>query len=107
MREKEMKNSNFITRALLIAVVTISITCALPLASGAMALGASQSIGGTIDPGTTIYVRTNEDIDAKDSDGRVFSGVVDQDVLGRNGRIVIPRGSDVELVVKTASDNDI
>jgi hypothetical protein len=107
VREKAMKNSNFVTHTLLIAVVTISITCALPLASGARGLGASQSIGGTIDPGTTIYVRTNEDIEAKDSDGRVYSGVVDQDVVGRNRRLVIPRGSDVELVVKKTSGDDV
>ena len=92
----------------LIAVVTISITCTLPLASGATALGGSQSsVGGIIDPGTTVHVRTNEEINATDTDGRVFSGVVDQDVMGRNGRIVIPKGSDVELAVKRASDKDL
>ena len=40
----------------------------------------AQSIG-TIDAGTTIAVRNNEAIDASNSDGRVFSGVVDQDVV--------------------------
>jgi len=62
---------------------------------------------GTIDPGTTIAVRTVEAIDAKESDGRVFPGVVDQDVLNRNGRVAIPQGSDVELIVRNTSDNQI
>ena len=75
---------------------------ALFLPNGAIA----QRIG-TIDAGTTIAVRTTEDIVAKDSDGRVFSGVVDQNVLKRNGTIAIPRGSDVELVVKETSSNEI
>src|SRR5439155_24706628 len=106
---KKMKNIKLTwIYKVLIAVVTISITCTLPLASGATALGGSQSsVGGIIDPGTTVHVRTNEEINATDTDGRVFSGVVDQDVMGRNGRIVIPKGSDVELAVKRASDKDL
>ncbi len=66
-----------------------------------------STANGRIDAGTTITVRTNEEIDAKESDGRVYMGVVDQDVLDRNNRIVVPRGSDAELVVRRESDNDI
>src|SRR6185369_7652919 len=62
---------------------------------------------GIIDAGTTITVRTNETIDAKDSDGRVFSGVIEQDVVNRNGNIAIPKGSDVELVVRQTSDKEV
>jgi len=62
---------------------------------------------GTIDAGTTITVRTNENISARDSDGRIFSGVVEQDVTNRNGYVAIPRGSDVELVVRRISDRDV
>src|SRR5262249_21495202 len=61
---------------------------------------------GTIDAGTNITVRTNERIYANDSDGRVFSGVVEQDVKDRRGDIVIPRGSDIELIVRELSNND-
>jgi hypothetical protein len=61
---------------------------------------------GTIDAGTNVTVRTNERIYANVSDGRVFSGVVEQDVKDRRGDIVIPRGSDVELIVRELSKND-
>lgn len=55
----------------------------------------------TIAAGTTIPVRTDDAIDARDAgDGRVYSGVVDRDVLDENNRIAIPRGSDVELMVR-------
>jgi hypothetical protein len=44
----------------------------------------------TIASGTTIPVRTNDAIDARDAnDGRVFSGVVDRDVFD----VTCPRGS--------------
>jgi hypothetical protein len=55
----------------------------------------------TIASGTTIPVRTNDAIDARDAnDGRVFSGVVDRDVFDDHNRVAIPRGSDVELMVR-------
>lgn len=75
------------------------------LANGASAQSLQGS--GTIDAGTTITVRTNEAIDAKDSDGRIFSGVVEQDVMNRNGSLAIPKGSDVEMVVKRTSNNEV
>src|SRR5215813_9771949 len=54
----------------------------------------------TIAAGTTISVRTNDVIDARDAGkGRVYSGVVDRDVFN-NDTIAIPRGSDVELMVR-------
>lgn len=60
-----------------------------------------------LDPGTTIPVRLNQTIDVNRSDNRVFYGTVNQDVRGDEGRIVIPRGSNVELMVRTARDNDL
>jgi hypothetical protein len=55
----------------------------------------------TIAAGTTIAVRTNDVIDARDtSNGRVYSGVVDRDVFDGDNRVAIPRGSDVELMVR-------
>jgi len=67
-----------------------------------LALGLITGIQGeTIAPGTTIPVRTNDTIDAQNTDnGRVYAAVVDQDVLDRDGRIAIPRGSDAELMVR-------
>jgi hypothetical protein len=69
--------------------------------------GASAQSPGTIDAGTTISVRTNQEINAGNSDGRVFSGVVDQDVVNRGGSVAIPRGANVELLVKNISKNDL
>lgn len=60
-----------------------------------------------IEPGTNVAVRTTEGIDVEHRDDRVFRGVVDQDVRGENGRVAIPRGAPVELVVRVARDNDL
>ncbi len=64
-------------------------------------------VNGIIDAGTTINVRTNEKISTKDSDGRVFSGYVDQDVVDRNGNTIIPKGSAAELLVRKLADNQV
>ena len=67
--------------------------------------GASAQSIGTIDAGTMIAVRTNEAINASNSDGRVFSGTVDQDVVNSGGNVAIPRGANVEMLVKTIAKN--
>jgi hypothetical protein len=83
------------------------------LSAGAMLLtlsfagGARAQSIGTIDAGTTITVRTNEEINASDSDGRMFSGVVDQDVVNTRGNVAIPRGADVELLVRKIANNQV
>lgn len=44
--------------------------------------------------GTEITVRTNDSIDAKNAnDGRIYTAVVDRDVLDRSGQVAIPKGS--------------
>jgi hypothetical protein len=60
-----------------------------------------------IESGTLIAVRTNDAIDVERSDNRVYTGIVDQDVRGSNGRLAIPRGSRAELIVRVAPDNDL
>ena len=60
-----------------------------------------------LEPGTTIPVRTTEGIDVERSDNRVFRGIVDQAVRGENGRLAIPHGAAVELIVRVARDNDL
>src|ERR1039457_4479446 len=60
-----------------------------------------------IEPGTIIPVRTNNTIDADRRDDQIYTGIVDQDVRGSNGRLAIPRGSTVELIVRVTSDNDL
>jgi len=58
-------------------------------------------------PGTVITVRPTEAIDVERKDYRVYTGVVDQDVRGGNGRVAIPRGSTAELIVRVERDNDL
>jgi len=84
----------------------------LSLSGVVSAQSISKSNGGnggaqTINAGTTIEVRTTGKIEAKDSDGLIFPGVVDKAVLDRSGRVAIPAGSDVELIVREISDNEV
>lgn len=60
-----------------------------------------------LEPGTVIPVRTNDAIDVERRDNRIYRGIVDQDVRGNNGRVAIPRGASVELVVRVERDNDL
>ncbi len=60
-----------------------------------------------IDSGSVMTVRTNEPISEGRADGRIFTGTVDQDVMGTRGQVAIPRGSQVELIVRVARDNDL
>ena len=60
-----------------------------------------------LDPGTVIPVRMNQTIDVERRDNRVYYGTVDQDVRTNSGRIAIPRGSNAELMVRVAPDNDL
>jgi hypothetical protein len=60
-----------------------------------------------IDSGSMITVRTTDYIDSDRADGRIFRGSVAEDVRDENGRIGIPRGAPVELIVRAAPDNDL
>jgi hypothetical protein len=60
-----------------------------------------------LERGTVIPVRTNEAIDVERSDNRIYTGIVDRDVRGDDGRLAIPRDSKVELIVRTTADNSL
>ena len=63
-----------------------------------------------LEPGTYLTVRTTQSIDSRRSDGRIYSGIVDEDVWDDYRRLAvpaIPRGSRVELIVRTARDGDL
>ena len=61
-----------------------------------------------LEQGTVIPVRTNEAIiDVEKSDNRIYTGVVDKDVRGDDGRSAIPRDSKVELIVRATSENTL
>jgi len=77
---------------------------------GAMLLGGAAVLfaqADSVPAGTDITVRTNQTIDLKDaSDGRIYTGVVDRDVLDSSGRVAIPRGSNAELVVRNINSSE-
>jgi len=84
---------------------TLKIVMVVALLSISPFLGtASAQPPGTIEAGTSIDVRTNEEINTNSSDGRVYSGTVDRDVRDTKGGIAIPQGSYVELLVRKLSD---
>src|SRR4030095_13656538 len=58
--------------------------------------------------GTEVTVRTNDTIDGNSpSDFRVYTATVDRDVTNRDGRILIPRGSQAELILRDADSNNV
>jgi hypothetical protein len=84
--------------------------CFLPLASAQDRYGDRDRVRveyTRVEPGTVIPVRVNESIDVERQDYRTYTGIVDRDVRGDNGRLAIPRGSTVELMVRVARDNDL
>jgi hypothetical protein len=55
---------------------------------------------GEIPAGTNLEVRTNEAINSKDSaEGRTYQAEISTEVIGNNGQVLIPKGSQAELVV--------
>lgn len=62
----------------------------------------------SIPAGTQVRVRTSQAIDAHDrADGRVYTGTVDRDVTSQNGTVIIPRGSNAELIVNNTGSNSM
>jgi hypothetical protein len=62
----------------------------------------------TIPAGTELTVRTNDPIDSKiANEGQRYSAVVAADVRDSSGAVVIPKGSDAELVIRTVNGGGI
>jgi len=62
-----------------------------------------QAQGPILPAGSEIVVRTNETIDSSTSaEGQTFSASIDRDVLGPDGTVLIPKGSDARLVIRRA-----
>jgi len=89
------------------AVLNFRIDRPMEMAAAYRGEGGDRDRSTRIEPGTMLAVRTSESIDVDRRDDRVFRGVVDQDIRGENGRLAIPRGSPVELIVRVAPDNDL
>jgi hypothetical protein len=81
----------------------------LLIASLGLAMAAVPQPGrGMIPAGTIIRVRTNQTIDKNNAaPGRVFSGMVAENVTDKSGRVVIPKGSSAELAVTGVSKHEI
>jgi len=60
-----------------------------------------------LQPGMNISVRTNEAIGTSATDYRIFNGTVAEDVRGDDGRLAIPRGSTVELIIRRNRNNEL
>lgn len=57
-----------------------------------------------VPPGTEIPVRTDETIDSRTaSDGQTWAARITRDIRDRGGRVVIPRGSNALVVIRSAS----
>jgi len=95
-----------LARKILTGAAVVAAMCMIPVAS-AQDRDRDRDRLTRIEPGTNLAVRTTERIDVERRDQRVFRAVVDQDVRGGNGRLAIPRGAPVELVVRVARDNDL
>lgn len=66
--------------------------------------GSTSSTNRLLPAGTQLGVRVNETIDSNTAtEGRTYSATVDRDVLDTSGTVVIPRGSDAQLVIREVS----
>ena len=60
-----------------------------------------------LESGTSIQVRTTEQVKSEAIDGRVYTATIESDVRDTQGRLAIPAGSTAELVVRRADDNEM
>ncbi len=76
-------------------------------------LGRARSSNETTGPttlvsGTELSIRTNELIDSdKASVGQTFSAVVASDVVNSSGGVIIPRGADARLIIRSTSTGGV
>jgi hypothetical protein len=74
-------------------------------------IGRNSGYGGAyaiIPSGTELAIRTNEAIDSRNSTaGQRFSAVMAGDVFDSSGALVIPKGSDVDLVIRSTGGSDL
>jgi hypothetical protein len=63
----------------------------------------------SIPAGANIAIRSNETIrlSSNTADGRVYSGVVENDVADGHGRVMIPRGSNAELIARRVGHDEL
>ena len=67
----------------------------------------TQTIDTDIPKGTKIRVRTTEAISSSSCAGQSFQGVVDRDVTGGMGQVLISKGAPVVLTATSTTDNQV
>jgi len=81
---------------------------ALSLVLGIASAVALSAQSDTIRAGTEIAIRTSESIDARSpSDSRIYRGVVERDVRSNEGRVIIPSGSNAELILRDSTRDEV
>jgi hypothetical protein len=73
----------------------------LVLVSGATLLAIDNSAGDTVPAGTTIVVRTLQNISSQDRAGRTFKAKLDQNLIV-NGKVALPAGTQFSGKVETS-----
>jgi len=63
-----------------------------------------QGAPNTIPEGTTLEVRTSEEINTKSAEGRTYQGSIATEVIDAQGKVLLPRGAKVELVILEAKE---
>ena len=86
-------------------VATLSALSLLTVANAQQISGGRNT--DIIDALTTMTVRVLDAIGTDESDGRVFPSFVAQDVRNRRRALIIPRTSEVELIVRRLPDNEM
>jgi len=89
------------------ARLTTSAAAAAMLVTPALVNAQSWNYVDPVPAGTTIQVRTTEAIDSQSLDGRIFKGIVENDVRDTEGRMAVPKGATAELVVRRGPDNEL
>ena len=89
-----------------VRLTTAAVTTAM-LVTPSLAVAQAWEYVNPIPAGTSVQVRTTETIESQSMDGRIYKGIVENDVRDSQNRLAIPRGATAELVVRRGADNDL
>jgi hypothetical protein len=102
MRREQIDVKRLLSCAVLAGVMAWSPTWVHAQSDSASSRASSHSV--VLPAGTEVAIRTNETIDSKNARvGQNFNAQVAQDVMGRAGEVIIPKGSDATLVIRQVS----
>lgn len=94
-------------KRLLSFVLSAGLMACLPVLAHAQDSSTSSRAASnrvTLPAGTEIAIQTNEAIDSKTARvGQTFNAQVVQDVMGRSGEVLVPKGSDATLAIRQVS----